>query len=158
MKLLENEIKNYKTNKNTNEIENENFTKKLRSYKNRLKIINYFIQTKTSPEWMTIKYLPVLPPNIRPIVKLQDKTIIASDLNFLYAKIVESNNKIQKLRKMSVPEYFLNTEKNILQETVDKLINNEKTEKIITKRDKERLKKKSKTNKIIIILNEGHLI
>lgn len=75
---------------------------------------------------MTIKYLPVLPPNLRPIVKLQDKTIIATDLNFLYSKIIETNNKIIKLRKMSVPEKFLNNEKNFLQESVNKLINNEK--------------------------------
>lgn len=94
---------------------------------------------------MTIKYLPVLPPNIRPIVKLQDKTIIASDLNFLYSKIIESNNKIKKLRKMSVPEYFLNNEKNILQETVDKLINNEKIKKISIRTNKVRYK----NNKLI---------
>lgn len=75
---------------------------------------------------MAIKYLPVLPPNLRPIVKLQDKTIIATDLNFLYAKIIETNNKIKKLRKMSVPEKFLNNEKNFLQENVDNLIDNEK--------------------------------
>jgi DNA-directed RNA polymerase subunit beta' len=74
---------------------------------------------------MTIKYLPVLPPNLRPIVKLQDKTIITTDLNFLYSKIIDSNNKIVKLRKMSVPENFLNNEKLILQENVDKLINND---------------------------------
>lgn len=78
---------------------------------------------------MTIKYLPVLPPNIRPIVRLQDKTIITTDLNFLYSKIIESNNKIIKLRKMSVPETFLNNEKYLLQEAVDKLINNEKNNK-----------------------------
>lgn len=74
---------------------------------------------------MTIKYLPVLPPNLRPIVKLQDKTIIATDLNFLYGKIIETNNKIIKLRKMAVPEKFLNNEKNFLQENIDNLIDNE---------------------------------
>ena len=120
----------------TTEIENENFEKKRRIYKNRLKLINYFIQTRTSPNWMTITCLPVLPPNLRPIVKLQDKTIIATDLNFLYSKIIEINNKILKLRKMSVPEAFLNNEKNLLQETVDKLINNEKSTKNSTKTNK----------------------
>lgn len=78
---------------------------------------------------MVIKYLPVLPPNLRPILKLQDKTIITSDINLLYAKIIEINNKITKLRKMSVPESFLNNEKSLLQEAVDKLINNERTTK-----------------------------
>lgn len=95
-------------------------------YKSRLKLINNFIQNRINPSWITIKYLPVLPPNIRPIVKLQDKTIIATDLNFLYSKIIETNNKIIKLRKMSVPEKFLNNEKNFLQSNIDKLINNEK--------------------------------
>lgn len=80
---------------------------------------------------MTIKYLPVLPPNLRPIVKLQDKTIITTDLNLLYLKIINSNNKLLKLRKMYVPENFLNNEKTILQETVDNLINNEKTNNIL---------------------------
>ena len=76
---------------------------------------------------MTIKYLPVLPPNLRPIVKLQDKTIIVTDVNFLYSNIININNKIIKLRKMSVPEPFLYNEKISLQDKVDKLINNEKT-------------------------------
>nr|YP_007317179.1 beta' subunit of RNA polymerase [Monomorphina aenigmatica]AFZ88781.1 beta' subunit of RNA polymerase [Monomorphina aenigmatica] len=109
----------------------------------RIKILNYFLQTKSSPEWMTIKYLPVLPPNTRPIVKLQDNTIITTDLNFLYAKVIDSNNKINKLRKMSVPETFLNNEKLILQENVDNLINND-TNKNISKINQKSLKSLSK--------------
>lgn len=85
------------------------------------------------PNWMTISYLPVLPPNLRPIVRLQDKTVITTDLNSLYSKIINSNNKILKLRKMLVPEIFLNTEKNTLQKTVDKLINNEKIAQNLSK-------------------------
>jgi DNA-directed RNA polymerase subunit beta' len=87
---------------------------------------------------MTIKFLPVLPPNIRPIVRLKDKTIITTDLNFLYSKIIDNNNKINKLRKMSVPENFLNNEKLLLQENVDRLINND-------------LKKENKYTKLRII-------
>lgn len=78
---------------------------------------------------MTIKYLPVLPPNLRPIVQLKDKAIITTDLNYLYANIVNSNNKILKLRKMSVPEHFLNNEKYILQTKVDNLITPSKLKK-----------------------------
>nr|AEW13012.1 RNA polymerase beta' subunit [Strombomonas acuminata] len=81
----------------------------------RLKLINHFIQTKSNPHWMIIYNLPVLPPNLRPVVKLQDKTLITTDLNFLYAKIVNINNKINKLRKMLVPEPFLINEKYTLQ-------------------------------------------
>ena len=124
---MEKETKVIQNNITSNEKENLEAKKKI--YKNRLKLINHFIQTKSLTNWMTIKYLPVLPPNIRPIVKLQDKTIITTDLNFLYSKIIESNNKIIKLRKMSVPETFLNNEKYLLQEAVDKLINSEKNNK-----------------------------
>lgn len=108
------------------ETEQSNFERKIKVYKNRLKLVNYFIQSNSLPKWMTIKYLPVMPPNLRPIVKLNDNTIITTDLNFLYSKIINSNNKILKLRSMNVPETFLNNEKYFLQETVDKLINNEK--------------------------------
>lgn len=118
-------MKNLKSNLRLNESEKESLEKKRKLYQNRVKLINYFIQTKSSLNWMTIKYLPVLPPNLRPIVKLQDNTIITTDLNFFYSKIIDSNNKIIKLRKMSVPENFLNNEKLILQENVDRLINNE---------------------------------
>lgn len=126
--IIENEINSLK---NTNIIlmEKENIEKKRKLYKNRLKLINHFIQTKTKPSWMIIKYLPVLPPNLRPILKLQDKTIITTDLNLLYAKIIETNNKIIKLRKMSVTENFLNNEKTLLQEAVDNLINSDKVNK-----------------------------
>jgi DNA-directed RNA polymerase subunit beta' len=124
--LIENELEILKKSIEFSDTENENFKKKRRIFKNRLKLINFFIQTKISPSWMTLIYLPVLPPNLRPIVKLQDKTIITTDLNYLYGKIIESNNKIKKLRKMSVPETFLTNEKNILQIKVDNLINNQK--------------------------------
>nr|YP_009145380.1 RNA polymerase beta' subunit [Cryptoglena skujai]AKL39005.1 RNA polymerase beta' subunit [Cryptoglena skujai] len=117
-KEIEKEIKELK--KPNNVIE-----KKIIINKNRIKILNHFLTNKVSPHWMTIKFLPVLPPNIRPIVRLKDKTIITTDLNFLYAKIIDINNKINKLRKMSVPENFLNNEKLLLQENVDKLINSE---------------------------------
>lgn len=75
---------------------------------------------------MTIKYLPVLPPNLRPVVKLQDKTIIITELNLLYSKIININNKIIKLKKMSVPDNFLTKDINTLQETVTNLLDNGK--------------------------------
>ena len=84
---------------------------------------NYFIQTNTKPHWMVIKYLPVLPPNLRPIVKLKNETIITTEINFLYSNIINSNNKILKLKKMAVPDAFLNNEKYFLQTKIDNLIN-----------------------------------
>lgn len=91
-------------------------------YRNRVKILNFFAQTKTKVEWMVLRYLPVLPPNIRPIVKIQGKTIVTTDLNFSYANIINTNSKILKLRKMLVPEKFLSNEKLFLQQKVDILI------------------------------------
>lgn len=90
--------------------------------------MNYFIQTQTDPTWITIKYLPVLPPDLRPIIKLKDKAIITTDLNLLYSNIINSSNKIKKLRKMHVPEKFLNFEKYTLQIKVDQLIDRNKNE------------------------------
>ena len=90
-------------------------------------MINCFIETKVLPKWMTFKILPVLPPNIRPIIKLEDKRIITTDLNQLYSKIININNKITKLKKMLIQGKYLNNEKSILQESVNELIvNNEK--------------------------------
>ena len=80
---------------------------------------------------MLIKFLPVLPPNLRPIIKLKDKAIITTDLNGLYANIINSNNKLKKLRKMYVPENFLNNEKLVLQKKVDLLITNETKNKAL---------------------------
>jgi DNA-directed RNA polymerase subunit beta' len=87
------------------------------------------------PDWMNIKYLPVLPPNLRPIIQLKEKIIITTDLNLFYSNIINSNSKIKKLKKMSVPEMFLNGEKNILQNKVDKLIISNKSDKT-SKRNK----------------------
>jgi len=94
-------------------------------YKKRKRVFNFFIQTQSKPDWMILKYLPVLPPDIRPIVKISDNTIVTTDLNFSYANIINVNNKILKLRKMLVPERFLNNEKLFLQQKVDALISAE---------------------------------
>lgn len=80
---------------------------------------------------MTISYLPVLPPDLRPIIKLQDGTVVTSDINFLYSKIINSNNRITKLKKMQVSEIFLKNEKYVLQETIDSLLDNGKNGKTL---------------------------
>ena len=103
--------------------------KKLKVYQTKCTLLNYFNHTKTQLQWLIIKYLPVLPPHLRPIVKLKDKSIIVTDLNILYANIINSNNKITKFRKMSIPEKFLNSEKYLLQVKVDKLMIQQNTNK-----------------------------
>ncbi len=114
-------------------------------YKNRLKLLNFLSQTKTKPEWMVLKFLPVLPPDIRPIVKIQDKTVVTTDLNFSYLNIISINNKIIKLRKMLVPERFLSNEKLFLQQKVDNLIAGEK--KSISKNNEKLVKSLSSSIK-----------
>lgn len=82
---------------------------------------------------MTIKYLPVLPPNLRPKVELNNKESIFSDLNELYAQIINCNNRINILRKFLVYEYQIKRENKNLQEAVERLIDNSKensTEKV----------------------------
>ena len=104
--------------------------KKIKKYKNQLKLINYFIQTNSKPFWIIIKYLPVLSPNLRPIIKLKENNIIISEINYLYINIINANNKLKKLRKMLIPEKYTNKEKKSLQTNIDRLINqqNNKTQ------------------------------
>lgn len=98
-----------------------------RNYTNRLKIINYFIQTSFKPVWILIKYLPILPPNLRPVVELENNTVIVTDLNFLYLNILRINKLITVLKIAILMEELIVDEKLSLQYNVDKLINNEKS-------------------------------
>nr|YP_009538723.1 RNA polymerase beta' subunit [Lepocinclis ovum]AYQ93717.1 RNA polymerase beta' subunit [Lepocinclis ovum] len=108
----------YQLKKINNSIANK-YNKKLT---NRIKLLNYMIQAKTKPEWIAIRFLPVLPPELRPIIKLQDNTIITSDLNYLYQNIINTNNRISQLYKMQVSEKFIIVEKIKLQLTINEFI------------------------------------
>lgn len=94
---------------------------------NRLKIVNHFIQTKFKLEWMLIKYLPVLPPNLRPIVKLENNITIITDLNRLYMNILYTNSLLKRLITFNMFDDSIRIEKRNLQTSVDTLINNEKS-------------------------------
>lgn len=98
---------------------------KKKKFRNRLNLINYFIKTKSRPTWMCIKYLPVLPPNLRPIIEMIGKPSIVSDLNQLYEKIIYYSNRLKELKKFStVTENQIRRENYKLQEVIDKLIGN----------------------------------
>lgn len=84
------------------------------------------LQSKIKPNWMTIRILPVLPPELRPIIRLQDNTIVNSDLNYLYQSIINVNNRIEQLQKMKVSEKFKKTEKIKLQSCINSLFGEEK--------------------------------
>lgn len=108
-----------KKNKETNNIK---IKRKINNYKETLKLINHFLQNKTKPYWLIIKYLPVIPPNLRPIIKLKDNNLIISEMNYLYSAIINANNKIKKLQKMLIPKKYTKKERKILQVKIDELI------------------------------------
>jgi DNA-directed RNA polymerase subunit beta' len=97
----------------------------------RLKLIHAFLQSKARPDWMVIKALPVLPPDLRPIVQLEGGRFASSDLNDLYRRVLNRNNRFFKLHEMLAPATLIRSEKRLLQEAVDGLFDNGKRGKPI---------------------------
>lgn len=97
----------------------------------RLGIINSFIKGNIRPEWMVLEVLPVLPPELRPIVQLEGGKFASSDLNDLYRRIINRNNRLKRLIEIQAPEIIINNEKRMLQKAVDALIDNAKTKRPI---------------------------
>ncbi len=98
----------------------------------KLKFINAFIKHRRRPEWMILTVLPIVPPDLRPIVQLAGGKYTSSDLNDLYRRIINRNNRLKKLLELKTPEIILRNEKRMLQEAVDALIDiTIKKEKII---------------------------
>ncbi len=90
----------------------------------RLKLIKSLIKSGLRPEWMLINYLPVIPPDLRPMVQLDGGRFAASDLNDLYRRVINRNNRLKKLLEIKSPEVITRNEKRMLQEAVDALIDN----------------------------------
>jgi len=88
----------------------------------KLRFINAFIKHNRRPEWMILTILPVVPPDIRPVVQLQGGKVASSDLNDLYRRIINRNNRLKRLIEMKTPEIILRNEKRMLQEAVDALL------------------------------------
>jgi len=113
------------------EIELGKIFRKKKKHIRRLRLINYFIQTKSKPEWMVLSCLPVLPPDLRPMVQLDGGRFATSDLNDLYRRVINRNNRLLRLTKMLAPEILIRNEKRLLQESVDALIDNGKRGKAV---------------------------
>jgi len=92
----------------------------------RIRIFENFLSTNTRPEWMILQFLPVLPPGIRPMVKLENGRFATSDLNELYRKIIIRNKRLKRLLSVHAPSIVIITEKRMIQESVDTLIDNGK--------------------------------
>jgi DNA-directed RNA polymerase subunit beta' len=90
----------------------------------RLSLIRAFISSDIRPEWMFISVIPVIPPGIRPMVALEGGRYAASDVNDLYRRVINRNNRLKKLKEIGAPDVILRNEKRILQEAVDALIDN----------------------------------
>jgi DNA-directed RNA polymerase subunit beta' len=113
------------------EISKTQGTRRARAIK-RLEIVEAFKNSKTRPEWMILEAVPVLPPELRPMVQLDGGRFATSDLNDLYRRIVNRNNRLRKIMEIRAPKSILNSEKRLLQEAVDALIDNSKRAKPVT--------------------------
>ena len=90
----------------------------------RLRVIDNFIATSASPEWMVLDAIPVIPPDLRPMVQLDGGRFATSDLNDLYRRVINRNNRLARLQEILAPEIIVRNEKRMLQEAVDALIDN----------------------------------
>ena len=106
----------------------------------RLKIADAFIQSGNRPEWMILETIPVLPPELRPLVPLDGGRFATSDLNDLYRRVINRNNRLKRLMELRAPEVIIRNEKRMLQEAVDALFDNGRRGRAITGPNKRPLK------------------
>jgi DNA-directed RNA polymerase subunit beta' len=106
----------------------------------RLQLVEAFKLSGNKPEWMVLTVLPVLPPALRPIVQLDGGRFVISDLNDLYRRVINRNNRLRRLMKLGAPEIIIRNEKRMLQEAVDALIDNGRRGRAVTTGNKHALK------------------
>ena len=106
----------------------------------RLKLIESFIQSSNKPEWMILTVVPVIPPDLRPLVPLDGGRFATSDLNDLYRRVINRNNRLKKLIELRAPDIIIRNEKRMLQEAVDALFDNGRRGLVITGANKRPLK------------------
>ncbi len=105
--------------------------KQQRSIK-RLKVVSAFIRSQNRPEWMILEAIPVIPPELRPMVQLDGGRFATSDLNDLYRRVINRNNRLKRLLDLGAPEIIVNNEKRMLQEAVDALFDNGRRGRAVT--------------------------
>jgi len=98
----------------------------------KLSIVESFLNSENKPEWMIMEVLPVLPPELRPMVQLDGGRFATSDLNDLYRRVINRNNRLKKLMELGAPDVIIRNEKRMLQESVDALIDNGKRGRAVT--------------------------
>ena len=106
----------------------------------RLKVVDAFRESGNKPEWMMLDVIPVIPPDLRPLVPLDGGRFATSDLNDLYRRVINRNNRLKRLQELNAPEIIIRNEKRMLQEAVDALFDNGRRGKTITGPNKRPLK------------------
>ena len=113
---------------------------KIKKIAKRLKVLEAFQKSGIKPEWMILEILPVLPPELRPLVPLDGGRFATSDLNDLYRRVINRNNRLKRLLELKAPEIIVRNEKRMLQEAVDSLLDNGRRGKVMTGANKRPLK------------------
>src|SRR5213082_2943102 len=113
---------------------------KLKRLSKRLKLIESFVESGNKPEWMVMTVLPVLPPDLRPLVPLDGGRFATSDLNDVYRRVINRNNRLRRLLELNAPDIIVRNEKRMLQEAVDALLDNGRRGHAITGTNKRPLK------------------
>lgn len=113
---------------------------KLKKLTKRLKLIEAFLESGNKPEWMILTVLPVLPPDLRPLVPLEGGRFATSDLNDLYRRVINRNNRLKRLLDLNAPDIIVRNEKRMLQESVDALLDNGRRGRAILGSNKRPLK------------------
>jgi DNA-directed RNA polymerase subunit beta' len=122
------------------ELESTGSEAKVKKYSKRLKVLEAFQASGIKPEWMILEVLPVLPPDLRPLVPLDGGRFATSDLNDLYRRVINRNNRLKRLLELKAPEIIVRNEKRMLQEAVDSLLDNGRRGKAMTGANKRPLK------------------
>ena len=122
------------------EIPQTNSETKLKKLSKRLKLLEAFHNSGNNPEWMILTVLPVLPPDLRPLVPLDGGRFATSDLNDLYRRVINRNNRLKRLLDLNAPDIIVRNEKRMLQESVDALLDNGRRGRAITGSNKRPLK------------------
>ncbi len=131
---------NHEVEKLRGELESTGSEAKVKKFSKRLKVLEAFQTSGIKPEWMILEVLPVLPPDLRPLVPLDGGRFATSDLNDLYRRVINRNNRLKRLLELKAPDIIVRNEKRMLQESVDSLLDNGRRGKAMTGANKRPLK------------------
>ena len=128
-------------------MKSENSQQKKIKFAKRLKVVEAFVKSGNKPEWMILDVIPVIPPELRPLVPLDGGRFATSDLNDLYRRVINRNNRLKKLIELHAPDVIVRNEKRMLQEAVDALFDNGRRGRILRGANNRPLKSLSDTLK-----------